>query len=560
MSVNYASYFNTKNTPQTQPIPGKKMSKNNAGGFVFKINKWDQMLRFLILGAEGGTYYVNESKLSSENAANTVACIQEDTHKAVELIKDVSLNGRSAKQDAVIFALALACTFSKEKDRPVAYAAIKEVCRIGTHIFQFTGYIQELRKWSRGLRTGISKFYTEKPIDKLELQIVKYRQRAGFTHKDVMRLAHPSTPEFDRNCLFKYAVDKMESENETKSFYENFSLVSAYEKGKTLDCKLSSDTRRMVNLITDTGLPREGIPTGFLSKTEIWDALLIKMPVGAMIRNLGKMSSLGMTKSNLSPATVSITKKLKNAVAIKYSRVHPMQILTAMKIYAMGHGVKGTLSWAPNARIIDALNEAFYLSFDNVEKTNKNFMLALDVSGSMMSGIMGSPLSCREASAAMALITARVEDNHDFIGFTSGGKGYFTKGRDRRSIWGGSGVSQLAISPSQRLDTVIKNISGLRFGGTDCSLPMQYAEENKIPVDVFCVYTDNETYAGKMHPKQALDSYRQKMGRDAKLVVVGMTASGFSIADPSDSGMLDVVGFNTSTPQLISNFALGFSS
>jgi 60 kDa SS-A/Ro ribonucleoprotein len=38
-------------------------------------------------------------------------------------------------------------------------------------------------------------------------------------------------------------------------------------------------------------------------------------------------------------------------------------------------------------------------------------------------------------------------------------------------------------------------------------------------------------------------------------VVVGMLSNGFSIADPAAGGMLDVVGFDTATPQLIADFA-----
>jgi len=213
MSTNYARHFNTRVTPQSEPIPGKQMVKNNNSGFVFSLDKWNQMLRFLILGAEGGTYYVNEKKLTAENAANTVKCIQEDPKRAVDTIVDVSVNGRASKQDAVIFGLALACTFAPEKERSYAYAAINRVCRTGTHLFQFVDAIKVLRGWSRGLRNGVSKFYTMKPLDKLELQIVKYRQRQGYTHRDVMRLAHPQTKDDLRNSLFKYAVDKMDSKH-----------------------------------------------------------------------------------------------------------------------------------------------------------------------------------------------------------------------------------------------------------------------------------------------------------------------------------------------------------
>jgi 60 kDa SS-A/Ro ribonucleoprotein len=93
------------------------------------------------------------------------------------------------------------------------------------------------------------------------------------------------------------------------------------------------------------------------------------------------------------------------------------------------------------------------------------------------------------------------------------------------------------------------------FGGTDCAQPMRWALERRLAVDTFVVYTDAETWAGGIHPAQALREYRQRMGIAAKLVVVGMVSNGFSIADPNDAGMLDVVGFDTATPSVIGDFA-----
>jgi 60 kDa SS-A/Ro ribonucleoprotein len=95
------------------------------------------------------------------------------------------------------------------------------------------------------------------------------------------------------------------------------------------------------------------------------------------------------------------------------------------------------------------------------------------------------------------------------------------------------------------------------MGGTDATLPIRYATEQKREVDVFEVYTDNETWAGPEHVSQALRAYRQKSGIDAKLVSVAFTATEYSVADPADPGMLDVVGFDTAAPNLISAFAEG---
>jgi 60 kDa SS-A/Ro ribonucleoprotein len=165
----------------------------------------------------------------------------------------------------------------------------------------------------------------------------------------------------------------------------------------------------------------------------------------------------------------------------------------------------------------------------------------------MTVGVAGMPyLSCREASAAMALVTAATEPNHMFTAFTAGGHG----------LWGWrSGLRRVSISPRQRLDDVVRRTAGMPFGGTDCALPMLEALKHRWEIDVFVVYTDSETWAGRIHPVQALRRYRAKMGIPARLVVVGMASNGFSIADPDDAGMLDVVGFDTVTPGLIASFA-----
>lgn len=76
----------------------------------------------------------------------------------------------------------------------------------------------------------------------------------------------------------------------------------------------------------------------------------------------------------------------------------------------------------------------------------------------------------------------------------------------------------------------------------------------KIEVDAFVTYTDNETWYDQIHPVQALRQYRQAMNIDAKLVVVAMTATRSTIGDPDDPATLDVVGFDTATPAVISNF------
>jgi 60 kDa SS-A/Ro ribonucleoprotein len=292
------------------------------------------------------------------------------------------------------------------------------------------------------------------------------------------------------------------------------------------------------------------VPTELLTHPVVWDALLERMPLGALIRNLGVMSKIGLLTPD-SEATRTVSARLRDRAAIRRARIHPLAVLAALKTYAQGRGMKSDGAWTPVAQVIDALDDAFYLAYGNVESTGKRTMLALDVSGSMSAPVHGMPyLSCREASAAMALVTAAIEPSYRIVAFTKG---------SYPSQWGSAfstGLSALAISPRQRLDDVVRSITGIPFGGTDCALPMVEALKHRWAVDTFVVYTDSETWAGNIHPAQALRQYRERMGIAAKLVVVAMASNGFTIADPDDAGMLDVVGFDAATPQVITDFAV----
>jgi 60 kDa SS-A/Ro ribonucleoprotein len=318
---------------------------------------------------------------------------------------------------------------------------------------------------------------------------------------------------------------------------------------------LSDDSHEetVVATILDVNLPREAVPTKFLKSPRIWEALLQKMPPEAMIRNLGNMTKIDCLKP-MNDATNLVRNRLTDQVVLQKARSHPIDVLVAMKTYASGRGLMGKGTWSPIQTIVDALDRAFYLAFKAVEPTGKRIMLALDISGSMQHPAGGLPISCREAVAAIAMVTAAVEPNHYIVGFTSGNRPsrWTTMSRAHANL--GSGLTELKISPSQRLDHVVNYIAAFPMGGTDCSLPMIHALERKLDVDAFVVLTDNETWHGEIHPMQALRQYRQERNIDSKLVVVAMTPEKFSIADPTDAGSLDVVGFDSATPALISEF------
>ena len=560
MAINYAKLFNRRITPQLQPIPGSTQVPNSAGGYAWQADDWTRLDRFLILGAEGGTYYIGERELVKQNHDALVRCIQADGVRAVSRIVEISDSGRAPKNDPAIFALALVAAHGSAEAKALAFQNLGNVCRIGTHLFHFAEYVNALRGWGRGLRNAVGRWYVSREADNLALQAVKYQQRDGWSHADLLRLARPKAPSAQHDAVFRWLLAGANSlgEREVKRKVRGENRVAKYgavgELPKLIEAfeqaKKASSKEEIVKLIIEHDLPREAIPTQWLNEVAVWDALLAHMPMTAMIRNLGKMTSLGLIKP-FSDAAKLVVKKLSDEKVLKRARIHPLSVLIAEKVYAQGHGEKGDLKWKPVSKIIDALDAAFYATFSNVEPCGKPVLLALDVSGSMDgSMIAGSCLTAREASAAMALVTAATEPDCEIIAFSApagGGYGGMHGG-------GESGITRVALSPRMRLDDVIQRIRAIPMGGTDCALPMLWARREKLNVSGFITYTDSETWAGDIHPAQALRQYRSEFVGDAKAVVVGMTSNGFTLADPSDRGMLDVVGFDTTAPAVIADF------
>jgi 60 kDa SS-A/Ro ribonucleoprotein len=82
--------------------------------------------------------------------------------------------------------------------------------------------------------------------------------------------------------------------------------------------------------------------------------------------------------------------------------------------------------------VVDALDAAFYTAFASVQAANKRTLLALDVSGSMTVRVSGLPITARQVSAALALVTAATEPETSTVSFTvsNGGSGLFKRGAD----------------------------------------------------------------------------------------------------------------------------------
>ena len=534
MTRDALSTVSTRATSQREAATPEQV-QNSAGGFTFEITDRVRLNRFLVLGSDGATYYASPRDLTKDNAEVVLRMAVSDGITLVNDIVSVSEAGRAPKANPALFALAIAASHGNDETRKAALDALPRVARIGTHLFIFTRYVEQFRGWGRGLRRAVAKWY-ERDTDDVTFQVLKYRQREGWSHRDLLRLSHPNaTGGYPKEVLFEWICGRP-TDGSRPYMLDGF--IKAQEVGADIPA-----------LIREYGLTWEMLPDEALGKVGTWDALLDKgMPQTALMRQLPRLTNLGMLPAS-GGRTAEVAAQLQDAAKLKRARVHPINVLIAQRTYASGQSARGSGEWKPSRKIVDALDAGFYAAFGAVEPTGKRTLLALDVSGSMsFSNISNMPITPREASAALALVTANVEKDYAIVGFTS------SNGRASRM---NTGLSELDISPRQRLDDVIRTVSNLNFGGTDCALPWVVAKQEGWKIDTCVTYTDNETWAGRIHPHQALTAYRRASGIPARAVVCGMTSTGFSVADPKDAGSMDIAGFDSAVPGLISDFARG---
>lgn len=513
----------------------KGLATTHEGGVAYEVDPFVQFNRFLVLGSISGSYYASAQDLTKQNLDVVDVVLSLDPARVIKMIVDVSDNTLAASNEPALLALAKAAAFglggpdatSTARVRDMALNALPTVARTGTHLLHFVDYVSSLRGWGTVLRRAIGNWYIDKHPMSLAYQVTKYQSRDGWSHKDVLRLVHPKAVDPTIDGIFNYVV------NDRDLTKVPISDVQEYLSAVNVTLSPDSDKAEVIRLIDMYNLPREVINSKWLNDPDILSALLPHMPIHALLRNLGNLGKAGVL-TELSDAEKMVNNKL---VLGPKTRLHPIDVLKAQMMYRQGRGLRGSGTWIPVATVVDRLEDLFYESFKTIEPTNKKLYLALDVSGSMSAEIGGFGLSCAMASTVLAMVTARTESQYVIKAFS-----------DR--------MVPLNITANDSLETAMRKTNSVNFGWTYCNLPVDDAISRSLDVDAFVIYTDSETAGDNV--ANTFARYQRVMHKpDSKFIVNGMVANNFSLADPNNPNMLDVVGFSSDAPAVMSAFIRG---
>ncbi|MEM1370301.1 MAG: TROVE domain-containing protein, partial [Cyanobacteria bacterium P01_H01_bin.15] len=363
-------------------------------------------------------------------------------------------------------------------------------------------------------------------------QLLKYQQRYGFSHRDALRLFHnaPATPE--HQTLYNWVTHGWQSLPDAPPS-DALSQLWWYEW-----VKLHPD--QACHAITQGGLTHEMVAPVAQMTQQAWQKLFEKMPIRALLRNLGSLTEIGVLGPRRRKNLERVAQVLVNRQHLRRGRIHPIDVLKALKTYESGGRLgRSKKTWRPVGKILNILEQALALSFEIAEPTGKTFLHALDISGSMNYYTVGSiGLSCCEIATTMALATAKAETKGYIRGFSTEFK-------------------NLGITANDSFVSAIRKASDQNFGGTDASVAYQWAIRKRVNIDVFCFWTDSESWSGNQHPSQALKTYRQRVNSKAQAIYVTLAPYQLTLVDPQDPLSWDFGGFDPSVPRAIQAIATG---
>jgi 60 kDa SS-A/Ro ribonucleoprotein len=540
-------------TPQTRPVPGRvDQIRDNAGGYVFAKDLWTKLEDFLILGTAGGTYYLGEDRLTTDNAEVVFQAIREDGPRVVGALTGISVARPpcAPKNRGCLFALAAASAMGDPATVQAVKAALPQVARTTDHLSTLFGYRKQLKGKPAGTRTSpvasrawrsaLAGWFLAADVNAVAWKACKARQRktpAGesLALRDILRIAHPKADTADRKALFGWLAGNV-SDTEAAAAIP---AIDAFLTSQAVTSEVDA-----IAVVTERGVPWEFLPSRFLSSPQVWEALASTVGMTALLRNLARMTRIG-TIGPFAAVNAEVVRRLGNPDALRAARIHPMDVFLALRVYSSGRSRPDPRevahTWDPVGEISDALEDAYDKTFGYTKPSGRRLVVAVDSSGSM-SGLLGnkitlggSPLgSPYEIGCAMAAQIKRIE------------------GRNAHVIEVDTTVHRSKITARTNMREIASwQPSG---GGTDLSLPFAWATDHHLRADGFLVLTDGETWAGRSQPFQELNAYRSRYNPEARVVVAAMAAVGHTIGEPEDPGVLNVVGMDASLPKVVTGF------
>jgi 60 kDa SS-A/Ro ribonucleoprotein len=502
---------------------------NEAGGTAYEFTAQHQLAQYAATGCLNNTFYVSaEQQLS--------AVLELCASVEPEFIAQVALFSRSK---------------GYMKDMPALLCAVLSVRSPGLLAEIFDRVIDApkmLRNFVQVMRSGVVGRKSLGTLPKrLILQWLDNRTDEQLfsgavgndpSLADVIKMVHPKPKSISREALYAYLIGRRFNEDALPEIVKQYEAFRRALKGSD---PLQASGRR--------GSDPFNAPT-----PDVPFQMLTALPLTKKDwQQIARSASWTMTRMNLNTFVRQgvfedteligvVANRLRNVNLIEKAKVFPYQLLTAWM----------SITDEVPEPIRDALQDAMEIAIQNVPRISGKVYVLPDISGSMHSPVTGhrkgstTATKCIDVAALVAAAIMRSNPETEVVPFS-----------DR--------VTPCRLNPRDSVMTNAEKLMKLPSGGTSCSLPLKYLNDQRAKGDLIIYVSDNESWIDTACPAfcsgQATETMKEWMvfrnrNPQAKMICIDIQPNGTTQAKES-SDIINVGGFSDQVFQLIADVALG---
>lgn len=334
---------------------------------------------------------------------------------------------------------------------------------------------------------------------------------------DIIKMVHPAPGSAAREALYAYIIGRSEPRPEMPA------IVLEYERFK------EGESLQVPNVPFQmlTALP--------LSEKD-WTGIAMNASWQTTRMNLNAFARHGVFKDR--EATRIIADRLRDAAAIRKSRVFPYQLMIAH--LSCDEGVP--------AIVREALQVAMEIAIENVPAIKGKVFVFPDVSGSMTctpaTGIRKgatSKVRCIDVAALAAAALVRKNPDAEVLPFEND-------------------VVELRINPRDSVMSNAEKLSRIGGGGTNCSAALKRLNRKKAAGDLAVYISDNQSWVDARSPISTATMREwaefKKRNPGARMVCIDIQPYGDTQAyDRTD--ILNIGGFSDNVFEVLGAFARG---
>lgn len=484
---------------------------NEAGGLAYKLSPKHALAQYAATGCFNQTFYAD----AGEQLDKVLALANE---VEPEFVAKTAVFARESGYMKDMPAMLLAVLSIRDK------ALFERVFpRVADNGKMLRNFVQIMRSGAVGRKSlgTLPKRMVREWFEKRNPEQI-FKQSVGQSPSitDILKMVHPKPSDAEREALFGYFIGR---EIDPDKLPE---VVTRFERFKNGDSAEVPDVP--FQMLT-------ALPLG----TKEWTEIARNAPWQMTRMNLNTFQRHGVYAD--AEMVRIIAERMRDAEAVRRSRVFPFQLMSAYKAAEANKGIP--------REIAEALQDAMEIATENVPAIDGKVWIFPDISGSMHSPATGyrkgatSKVSCLDVAALFAATLLRKNPSAEVIPFSDH-------------------IVAARLNPRDSVMTNAKILAALPSGGTNCSAPLKELNRRKAKGDLVIYVSDNESWVdsnrGWNSGTATMRQWNEFKSRnsDAKLVCIDIQPYAHTQAQERRD-ILNVGGFSDQVFKLVAEFANG---